>query len=217
MSDEFNEIDEIVENAENEWDNAKEKESVHLYQSAEKLFLLAIKKSGKPAPNIHARLAWLYYDMHFLHYGNEKNADVLKSQALNKASDQADIALKHDPENLTAQFIKTWVREDRIRDLGKFLLSGDFKKEIEKLIPLFHKSVNEKRINAISTLFWGEKLIYLAEFCEEKKLFGKNEIYSVISNIQVDNLDYSKVDPEKVEILKKDIRRIKMKAESRLM
>lgn len=217
MPDEFNEIEEIVENAEKEWDTAKEKESVHLYQSAEKLFLLAIKKSGKPTPKIHARLAWLYYDMHFLHYGNEKNADVLRSQALNKASDQADIALKHDPENLTAQFIKTWVREDRIRDLGKFLLAGDFKKEIEKLVPLFQKSVNENRINAANIIFWGKQLIYLAEFCEEKKLFGRNEIYSAISNIKVDSLDYSKVDPEKVEVLKKDIRGIKMKAESRLM
>jgi len=217
MSGEFNEIEEIVENAENEWDIAKEKESVQLYQSAEKLFLLAIKKSGKPTPKIHARLAWLYYDMHFLHYGNEKNADVLRSQALNKASDQADIALKHDPENLTAQFIKTWVREDHIRDLGKFLLSGDFKKEMVKLVPLFQKSVSENRINAENTLFWGKQLIYLAEFCEEKKLYGRNEIYLVISNIQVDNLDYNKVDPEKVDALKKDIRSIKMKAESRLM
>lgn len=217
MPDEFNEIEEIVENAENEWDIAKEKESVQIYQSAEKLFLLAIKKSVKPAPEIHARLAWMYYQMHFLDYRNEKNAEALKSQALNKASDQADISLKHDAENLTAQFIKTWVREERISDLGKFLLSGDFKKEVEKLIPLFQKSVNENRISAASTLFWGKQLIYLAEFCEEKKLYGRNEIYSVISNIQVDNLDYNKVNPEKIDVLKKDIRSIKMKAESRLM
>ena len=186
MSDEFNEIDEILENAEKEWDIAQEKDSVQLYQSAEKLFLLAIKKSEKASPKIHARLAWLYYSMHFLFYGNEKNADILKSQALNKARDQADIALKHDSENLTAQFIKTWLREETVREYGKFLSSGDFKKEMQKLVPLFQKSVNENKISAASTLFWGMKLIELAEFCEEKKLFGRNEIYSVIANIQID-------------------------------
>lgn len=143
MPSEFNEIEEIVENAENEWDLANEKKSIKQWESAEKLFLLAIEKAGQPLPYVHARLAWLYININLASL-NDSDSELI-NQSRRSAEKHADISLKQDPENLTAQFVKTWVQESIIMDEGKLFNSGDFKREVEKLITLFQKLLNEKK------------------------------------------------------------------------
>jgi hypothetical protein len=215
MNDELDEIGEILDFAENEWVLAKDNNDFEKYTSAEKLFLLAINKASEIYPDIYARLSWLYMDisLHFRRKSDDKNY-YLRKQAAEK---YANLALKHDPENLTAHFIKTWIFMNAILNDGKLFNAGDFNQAVEKFILLFEDLVNKKKIDASETLFWGEKLMVLTDYIREKKLNGEKEIYRIISKIEVNDLDYSNLIPEKSVEIKKDIRSIKFKAESQLL
>ena len=57
------EIGTILESAMREWDVASEQDSIPAYKNAEGMFLLALKKAGKPIPRIHSFLAMLYYEL----------------------------------------------------------------------------------------------------------------------------------------------------------
>lgn len=215
MNDELDEVGEILDYAETEWVLAKDNNDFEKYISAEKLFLLAINKASETYPEIHARLSWLYMDisLHFRRKSDDKNYYLRK----HAAEKHADLALKHDPENLTAHFIKTWIFMNDILKDGKFINAGNFNQEINKFILLYQEKVKNKQIDASDTLFWGEKLMVLTDFFKEKKLNGENEIYNTISKLEINDLDYSNFDIAKADELKKEIRSIKFKAESRLL
>ena len=109
------EIGTILGNAMQEWDFAGEKDDISSYKNAEGLFLLALKKAGKPLPRVHSFLAMLYYDLAISYSKRQdRNAAKFSSEAANSATKHADIALQNEHLEFRAQLIKTYISGDNV-------------------------------------------------------------------------------------------------------
>ncbi|MBW7843889.1 MAG: hypothetical protein H3C40_14300 [Ignavibacterium sp.] len=92
-----------------------------------------------------------------------------------------------------------------------------FKKELEKLLAIYTELDTNYNMPATEFFFFAKKLLGIAEYCSENRLFGTKEIYTLISAIKIDELDFDDVDPEMKPEALKEISRFKTLAEARLM
>jgi hypothetical protein len=245
------EVGTILENAIREWDFASEQNSIPAYKNAKGLFLLALKKAGKPIPRIHSFLAMLYYDLAICYSKKQdRNSARYANEAIKSATKYADTALQNEPLEFRAQFIKTCIVGDNILFLNAKTLNSalesrgvmgnffevvgrvigigagaaqvsvsksNFKKELERLLAIYDEFSANYVMPASEVFFFANKLLGIAEFCSENRLFGPKEIYTIIANINVEELDFDDLDSEvKAEVLE-DINYFKTLAEARLM
>ncbi|MGB4323417.1 MAG: hypothetical protein WBJ23_08765 [Anaerolineaceae bacterium] len=92
-----------------------------------------------------------------------------------------------------------------------------FKKELEKLLAIYTELDTNYNMPATEFFFFANKLLGIAEYCSENRLFGTKEIYTLISAIKIDELDFDDVDPEMKPEALKEISRFKTLAQARLM
>ncbi len=245
------EIGEIFQNAMEEWDVASEKDNISAYKNAEGLFLLGLKKAGKPLPRVHSFLAMLYYELAGCYAKKqERNSARFANESVNSATKHADIALQNDSLEFRAQLIKTYISADNLlvmnggvsnlipqsRDVAGAIFEGigraigtgaaatqvamsrsAFKKELEKLFTIYTELETNYNVRATEFFFFANKLLGIAEFCSENRLFGAKEIYTMISRVEIEELDFDDIDPESKPDLTKEISRFKTLAEARLM
>jgi len=245
------EIGTILGNAMQEWDFAGEKDDISSYKNAEGLFLLALKKAGKPLPRVHSFLAMLYYDLAISYSKRQdRNAAKFSSEAANSATKHADIALQNEHLEFRAQLIKTYISGDNVlflnggvsnlipqsRDIVGAIFEGvgraigtgaaaaqvsmsksTFRKELEKLLAIYTEIDSNYVMEATEFFFFANKLLGIADFCTENKLFGAKEIYTIIGNVNIDELNFDDVDPEMKDESLSEISRFKTLAEARLM
>lgn len=241
------EVGMVLENAMQEWDVAQEKNDISSFKNAAGLFLLGIKKAGKPLPRIYSFLAMLYYDLSMC-YAEKQNASNMK-EATNSAIKYSDVALQHEPLEFRAQLIKTYIAADNLKYFtgglsslipesrgvsaifevaGRAIGTGvaasrvsmsksNFRKELEHLISIYSEFSEKYVMPATEFLFFANKLLLIAEFCAENNLFGAKEIYTGVSNVNLDELDYNGLDPEIQPEISQELVRFKTTAEARLM
>ena len=107
------EVGTILGNAMKEWDSAREQNDIALYKNAAGMFLLGIKKAGKPLPRIHSFLAMLYYDLAECY--SEKQNSAGAKESINLAVKYADLALQNETLEFRAQLIKTYIATDNLK------------------------------------------------------------------------------------------------------
>lgn len=238
----------IAQKALAEWEAASESKNVSGYNNAAGLFLLALKKAGKPIPRLHSFLAMLYYELAICHSSmNDRNTARLTSEAISAAVRHADVALEINELEFRAQLVKTYIAGDSVlylkgvdlapnsRDvasaigemLGKAigtgaaatrvaLSRGNFKKELEKLLVVVSQLHEEYYLDATEFLFFCNKLLAIADFAAENRLFGAKEIYELLLKVKIKELKYEDIDdPESKEAVKAQIEEFVTIAEAR--
>lgn len=240
----------IAQKALVEWEAASENKNVSGLNNAAGLFLLALKKAGKPIPRLHSFLAMLYYDLAICHSSmNDRNAARLTSEAISSSVRHADLALETNELEFRAQLIKTYIAGDNVlylkgvdlapnsRDvasaigemLGKAIGTGaaatrvalsknDFKKELEKLLAIVSQMEEEYYVDATEFLFFCNKLLAIADYTAENKLFGAKGIYELLLKVDIQELKYENIDePEDRNAVKAQIEEFMTIAEARQM
>lgn len=244
------EIGIILENAMREWDVAGEQDSIPAYKNAEGLFLLALKKAGKPIPRIHSFLSMLYYELAICYSKKQgRNSARYANEAVKSATKYADTALQNEPLEFRAQLIKTYIAGDNVLFLnggvsnlvpesrgvsaifeiaGRAIGTGaaaaqvsvsksNFKKELERLLAIYNEFAANYVMPAAEFFFFANRLLGIAEFCSENRLFGPKEIYTIVANINIDELDFDDFDPEVKSEALVEITYFKTLAEAHLM
>lgn len=244
------EIGTILESAMREWDVASEQDSIPAYKNAEGMFLLALKKAGKPIPRIHSFLAMLYYELAICYSKKqERNSAKYANEAVKLATKYADTALQNEPLEFRAQLIKTYIAGDNVLFLnggvsnlvpessgvsaifeiaGRAIGTGaaaaqvsvsksNFKKELERLFAIYNELAVNYVMPATEFFFFANKLLGIADFCSENRLFGPKEIYTIVANVNIDELDFDDFDPEVKSEALAEITYFKTLAEARLM
>lgn len=92
-----------------------------------------------------------------------------------------------------------------------------FKKELENLLRIYTELDTNYNMPATEFFFFANKLLGIAEYCSENELFGAKEIYTIVSSVKIDELDYDDIDPEMKSEALKEVSRAKTLAEARLM
>jgi hypothetical protein len=92
-----------------------------------------------------------------------------------------------------------------------------FKQELEKLLVIYTELSKEYILSVTEFFFFANKLLGIADFCSENKLFGAKEIYTLICNVDINELDADSINPEMQSEILKEISTFKKLAEARLM
>lgn len=102
-------------NAMQEWSNASTNQSMNGFNNAISFMLLAIKKAPEPNERIHSFLAMIYYEAAICQsQENGRNIEKKVKALVDKALDQAKIALQIIPLSFYAQLVKAFIASDNV-------------------------------------------------------------------------------------------------------
>lgn len=145
------------------------------------MLLIALERAGGPFPDADAELAFAYFNL----YNNHESMKY------------ADRALKLDPHQFTAQWVKTcWAFSTGAGKVTNQIL----KSEIGKLGVIFERHCRQ---DTCAGLFVDRSrlLMKLADLVMDDRSMSTPELYAAIANAPIDHLDYEN-DDQRVEVQK---------------
>lgn len=144
------------------------------------MLLVALEQAGEPFPEAEAELARAYL--------------YLRNEA--KSTQCADLALMADPNNFTAQYVKTpWAGIS----LPGFFAAQKYKSEMDRLIAIFE---NRSKVDRSATLFLSRSRT-LKRMADVAKDYGIStpRVFHAIAKVPIDHLEYE-TDDQRQEVQK---------------
>lgn len=144
------------------------------------MLIIALKRAGGPFPEAEAELAWVYFYLD----------DEFKSHI------HAATALKADPDQFEARFLKTaWAS----LSLPGFFAKRQFKSELGKLVDIYQNKCKLNR-SAESFLYWSGVLMHMADIGRRNGV-STRRVFSAIDSAPIDRLTFEN-DEQRAEVQK---------------
>lgn len=135
------------------------------------MLLIALERAGGPFPDADAELAFAYFNLFNEH----------------ESVKYADRALKVDPHQFTAQWVKTcWAFSKRAGKVADQIL----KSEIGKLAGTFEKRCRQDQ-SADLFVDRSRLLMKLADLVMDDRSMSTPELYAAIANAPIDQFEYA--------------------------
>lgn len=241
----------MFNNAMQEWDDASNQQDMNKFSNAISFMLMAIKKAPQAYEQIHAKLSMIYYDAALCQAKQPgRRVEKITKDLVDKAMEQANIALKLEPLSFNAQLVKTYIASDNllylqggasnlvpkngisVAGVTEFLVRAGsmgvaagkvgvsqtkFKNEVKRLLEIFDGLFSEYYIPATDFIDYCNQFFLIADFCTNNKLAGAKDIFTSITNVKVEDLNYDNLTEEGHNQVEQEVYRLRALAEGRLM